>query len=448
MKIGRWFSGLMPVQKVALGFMAVILIGGLLLTLPLAAQSGHSVGFLNALFTSTSAVCVTGLVVVDTGTTYSLFGQIVVLILIQTGGLGFMTIATLFFMAVRKRINLRERMIIAESLNADSLSGLVRLVKTAATVAFSFEAVGACLLMIRFIPQLGVASGIYASIFHAVSAFCNAGFDIMGNYTSLTGYIRDPLINFTIMTLIIFGGMGFAVIHELIVRKRHQKLSLHAKIVVSMTAVLVVGGMLLFTFMEWSNPATIGNLSIGNKFMAGAFQSVTPRTAGFNTIDQASMYSGSKLLTMILMFIGASPASTGGGIKTTTFFCILVITLSIIRGCKEANIGHRRLSQDIIRRVGAITVLALGLVLVSTLLICMIQPEFSMDAVLFDTISAFGTVGLDYGITPKLLAIPKIIIIILMYCGRVGPLTLSFALARKGQRDDCVRYPEGRIMVG
>ena len=448
MKLKRWFDNLVPVQKVALGFAAVILLGGILLTLPISSQSGKSVGFLNALFTSTSSVCVTGLVVVDTGTTFTIFGQTVIMLLIQTGGLGFMTVATLFFMAIRKQINLRERMIIAESLNADSLSGMVRLVKTAATVAFSFEFVGALILMTRFIPQFGWARGIFNGIFHAVSAFNNAGFDTIGNYQNLMPYVKDPVVNFTIMGLIVFGGMGFAVIHELVTRKKKQKLSLHAKIVVCVTATLIIGGTLLFTLMEWNNPGTMANLNPAQKVMAGAFQSVTPRTAGFNTIDQASMNSGSKLLTMMLMFIGASPASTGGGIKTTTFFLILIITLSVIRGSKDINVGHKRLSQDVGRRVGAITVLALGLVIISTMVICMIQPQFSVDSVLFDCFSAFGTVGLSYGITPKMLAIPKILEILLMYCGRVGPLTVSIALARTKRHDDAVRYPEGRIMIG
>ncbi len=451
MSIRRYLANLLPIQKVVLGFATVILLGGILLTLPISAQAGKSVSFLNALFTSTSSVCVTGLVVVDTGSTFSTFGQVVIMLLIQTGGLGFMSIATLFFMAIRKRINLRERLVIAESLGADNMSGLVRLVKMAASVAFTIEGIGAVLLMFRFIPQFGIATGIFRSVFHAVSAFCNAGFDNLANdYANLMPYVSDPLVSGTIMGLIILGGMGFAVIHEMVTRKKHEKLSLHAKIVVGMTAALVIGGAILFTAMEWNNPATMGNLSAPNKVLAGAFQSVTPRTAGFNTIDQASMNSGSKFLSMILMFIGASPASTGGGIKTTTFFLIMAITYSIIRGHRDTNIGNRRLSQEARRKVFTIATLGLLLVFAATQIICMIQPQFAVDAVAYDAVSAFGTVGLSYGITRSLYAVPKIILMLLMFAGRVGPLTLSAALAnrRRSEDEDSIRYPEGHVIIG
>ena len=448
MKPKQWFAHLLPVQKVALGFVAVILTGMILLSLPVASQNGESIGFLNALFTSTSATCVTGLVVLDTGTTFSMFGQIVILFLIQTGGLGFMTMATLFFIAVKKRITLRERLVIAESMNTDSMAGLVRLMKTTAVLAFSIEGVGMLLMMIRFIPDFGLSRGIYVSIFMAISSFCNAGFDPMGNFTSLTAYTSDPLINFTVMALIIIGGLGFAVVSELLQRKRCNRLSLHTKMVITMAATLVVVGTVLFTALEWNNPATIGNLSVGNKFMAGAFQSVTTRTAGFNTISQSSMMGGSKLLSMFLMFIGAAPASTGGGIKVTTFACVLIMTYCIVRGSKECNIGNRRLSRDVIRRAAAIVTLGISLVIVATLVISMLEPGFSMEAILYEVFSAFGTVGLSFGITPSLHPLAKLVIIVVMFCGRVGPLTVSIALARRYQREDYIRYPQGRIMVG
>ena len=269
MKPKQWFTNLLPVQKVALGFLVVILMGLILLSLPVASQSGESVGFLNALFSSTSATCVTGLVVVDTGTTYSLFGQIVILVLIQTGGLGFMTMATLFFIAVRKRITLRERLVIAESMNTDSMAGLVRLMKTTAGLAFSIEGIGVLLLMIRFIPDFGLSRGIYVSIFMSISAFCNAGFDPMGHFTSLTAYKGDALINITIMALIVIGGLGFAVVSELLQRRRKNRLSLHTKMVVTMAGVLIVAGTVLFTAMEWNNPDTIGKLTGGEQISGG-----------------------------------------------------------------------------------------------------------------------------------------------------------------------------------
>jgi trk system potassium uptake protein TrkH len=450
MSVKRLFDRLLPVQVVALGFMAVILTGSMLLYLPIASKSGESIRYIDALFTSTSCVCVTGLVAVETGMTFTIFGQAVMMGLIQIGGLGFMSIATLFFMALRKRINLRERMAIAESFNANTLSGLVRLVKSAATVTFIIEGVGAALLMIRFIPAFGVADGIFKSMFHAVSAFCNAGFDNLGNgFMNLMPYVDDPLVSGTVMALIVLGGLGFAVIYEIVSHKKGQRFSLHTKAVVGMTAALLLTGTLLFAVMEWNNPATMGGLSAGGKILAASFQAVTPRTAGFNTVDQAGLYSGSKLLSMMLMFIGASPASTGGGIKTTTFLIILVITRSVVLGRKEANIGNRRVPQDMRRRVGTITTLMAGLILIGTLLICMVEPGLALDAVLYDTVSAMCTVGLSYGITRVLTVVPKLILIALMYCGRVGPLTLSVALANRRERpEDSVRYPEGRIMIG
>ena len=250
------------------------------------------------------------------------------------------------------------------------------------------------------------------------------------------------------MALIIIGGLGFAVVSELLQRKRCNRLSLHTKMVITMAATLVVVGTVLFTALEWNNPATIGNLSVGNKFMAGAFQSVTTRTAGFNTISQSSMMGGSKLLSMFLMFIGAAPASTGGGIKVTTFACVLIMTYCIVRGSKECNIGNRRLSRDVIRRAAAIVTLGISLVIVATLVISMLEPGFSMEAILYEVFSAFGTVGLSFGITPSLHPLAKLVIIVVMFCGRVGPLTVSIALARRYQREDYIRYPQGRIMVG
>jgi trk system potassium uptake protein TrkH len=442
-----------PIQIVVLGFMSVILVGALLLTLPVSTRSGQSVGFLNALFTSTTAVCVTGLVVVDTGTTYSLFGQIVILILIQTGGLGFMTLASLAFMIARKRITLSERLVIKESLNQDTNAGLVRLVRSILLVTVVVEGLGVLLLSIRFIPIFGITKGLYFSVFHSVSAFCNAGIDIIGNYASLTGFHNDPLINITIMMLIVIGGLGFVVIADLWRKRSWRRLELHSKVVLRMTGLLVVGGAALFFVMESANPGTMGNedFDTGTQVMGAFFQSVTARTAGFNTIDQGAMSLASKLICITLMFVGASPASTGGGIKTTTAYTLFKATATMIRGGGEVNMVGRRLAREVILRAFCITVLAIFLVFLCTLVLTIAENGTgkTFDSMLFEATSAFGTVGLSEGITPQLSPVSKGMLIFTMFAGRVGPLTLSMALAKRAEANACkIRFPEDRIMVG
>ena len=436
-----------PARKVALGFFAVILLGGFLLALPVSSATGESVGFFKGLFTSTSAVCVTGLVILDTGTAFSLFGQTVIITLIQIGGLGFMTAASMVFILLRKRITLRERMVLQESLNADSLQGWVQRVIRVAYITFIIEGAGALILMTRFIPMFGFGMGIYRSVFIAISAFCNAGFDPFGGFQSLTNMTGDMTVNIVVMALIILGGFGFAALFDVVKNRRWSKWMLHTRIVVVMTVSLVFIGAVAFTLMEWSNPATMGGMPIKEKVMAGAFQSVTTRTAGFNSIDQAGMSSGSKLLSMVLMFIGASPASTGGGIKTTTAAIIVLAAWSIMHRRNEVTVSKRRIARDLVRRAAAITMMGISIVFVGTLAICIIDPAMTLESVLFEVFSAFGTVGISYGITPDLHPLSQIIIMLIMFCGRVGPMTLGIALSRK-QGDPDVRYPEARIMVG
>lgn len=448
MRLKPFPKSLKPGQKVVLGFFLIIVTGTVLLTLPVATVNRESIGLLDAFFTATTSTCVTGLVAVDTGTTFSLFGLTVIMLLIQIGGLGFMAVATMFFLAIGKRITLRERMVIQESLNTDSMSGLVRLMIAAISITFIIEGIGAVLIAIRFVPVYGWGRGIFNSVFLAISMFCNAGIDPVGHYQSLMGYVSDPLMNLTVMTLIILGGLGFSVIREVVQKRKWRALSLHARTVMAMTAGLLIFGMLSFLIMEWNNPDTIQQLPVGDKLLASAFQSTTPRTAGANTIDQASMSGGSKLLTMVLMFIGASPASTGGGIKVTSFACIILATIAVIRGRDDVNIAKRRIAREVIRRAAAIAVMGAMLIAVATFIICMVEPQLSLEAVLFEAFSAFGTVGLSFGITPTLHPISKLVIIVLMFCGRVGPLTLSVALSRKKPGEDLIRYPEGRLMVG
>ena len=343
-----------PARIMVIGFAAVILLGALLLNLPIASQNGHSVGFLNALFTSTSAVCVTGLVVVDTSTYWNTLGQAIIITLIQIGGLGFMTTATMFALLKKKKINLRERLLIQESLNQSDLSGMVRLTRYVILITFLIEGIGAILLSFVFIPQFGLQSGIWYSIFHSISAFCNAGFDLMGStsgeYTSLISYVSNPMIVITISSLIILGGIGFPVILDMINSKKISRLNMHSKVVLSTTVLLIVVGTLFILIVESNNPDTLGSLGFGGKFLGALFQSVAARTAGFATVNLPMLHESSLLLLMILMFIGASPASTGGGIKTTTLATLLITVKSFISGKDEIVAFERKISGTIITK--------------------------------------------------------------------------------------------------
>lgn len=444
-------------QIIALGFMGMILIGGILLSLPIATVDGHSIGLLNALFTSTSAICVTGLVVVDTGTVFSIFGQVIIILLIQAGGLGFMTMTTVIFLLLGKRISLKERIVIRESLNEEGLSGMVIMIKRILAVTFISEFIGAALISTRFIPVYGIVKGIYFSIFHSIATFCNAGFDLIGGFRSLTPFANDFIINITTMALIIIGGIGFVVIID-VSRKiklgRSARLSLHSKIVLLTTAFLIIFGAVSFYILESNNPNTIGSteLTSSGKVLASFFQSVTPRTAGFNTIDQNSMGLAAKMLTMLLMFIGASPAGTGGGVKTSTVAVIILLVLSIARGQKDVNIMHKRIDTNIVLRAIVIIMLSFILVLAVTTILAMTEQHigvFSFENIMFEVLSAFGTVGLSCGITPYLSILGKILIILTMYGGRVGLLTLVLAVSNRLNRADSkARYPEDKIMVG
>ncbi len=444
----RWH----PTQVLALGFVLVDLLGAFLLSLPFA-SNGSPPAFIDALFTSTSAVCVTGLTVVNTGLHFSLFGQLVILSLIQIGGLGFMTIAALLFAAIGKHISLRERMVLQESLNTDSLKGLSNMVVSAVAVTFIIEFLGASLLTLRMIPEYGIGRGIYYSIFLSISAFCNAGFDPLGMDCSLVAYQTDPLVNLVLIALIVLGGIGFAIIHDLVIYRR-KAFSLHTRVVLATTAVLLALGTILILITEWNNPETIGNpsLSVGNKIMVAAFQSVTLRTAGFDTIGQGALSSAGLFVGMILMFIGASPASTGGGIKTTTFFVALISAWSVIRQKDDYNIGKRRLPVQLVRKAHTIILLALSVVLTDVLLISIIEAQsgapLPLHDILFEVISACATVGLSTGITALLSPVSKLILICTMFLGRVGLLTVTVALSASPTKTNALRYPEERIIVG
>lgn len=437
---------LRPAQVLVLGFATVILLGTLLLALPVASKTGRSVGFLNALFTATSATCVTGLVVVDTYTQYSIFGQIVILLLIQIGGLGFMTMATLIFLILGKKITLRERLVMQEALNQLTIAGVVKLARYIIVTTLLFEGVGAFLLSLRFVKIYGFLRGIYAGIFHAISAFNNAGFDVIGEFKSLTPFVEDPLVNLVVMALIIFGGLGFSVIYDLFSTRNFQRLCLHSKVVLTMTTVLLVCGFLVIYAIEHANPKTLGNLSPMGKILAAAFQSVTSRTAGFNTISQSDMTLSAKYFTILLMFIGASPGSTGGGVKTSTFFLTLMMVYSVIASKEYVEIYKRRIPWDNVFKACVIIVIALLLIFTVSFLLTLTEKA-DFITMLFETMSAFGTVGLSLGITPKLSDVGKILIILTMFCGRLGPLTVALALANR-KKIASIKYPEERILVG
>jgi trk system potassium uptake protein TrkH len=435
---------LTPPKVLALGFAAVILTGSLVLCLPLSSASGDATDFLTALFTATSAVCVTGLVVVDTATHWSLWGQLVILGLIQTGGLSFMTVASLIFLLMGKRIGLRERILIRESFNQFDVAGMVRLVWAVLIYAFSVEALFALMLTARWVPEFGWPRALWIGVFHTVSAFNNAGFDLMGDFRSLTPYVEDPLVTLSISTLFVLGGIGFSVVVNLW-DWRERPLTTHTRLALLVTACLIAAGTLLILLFEWSN--TLTPLSGSGKLLGSYFTAVTPRTAGFNTLDTPALRPATQFLIILLMFIGASPGSTGGGIKTTTFGLLAAAVWSQGRGHEEVVILGRRIPVEQVNRALAVTVVSGGLVATVTLLLCLTE-QADFLTVLFETVSAFGTVGLSMGITPKLSVVGRVLIILTMYAGRVGPLTLVFALAQSRRPPNGVKHVEDRVLIG
>jgi trk system potassium uptake protein TrkH len=439
---------LTPSQVLVLGFAAIILLGTLLLSLPAATADDEEIGLLDALFTATSAVCVTGLVVVDTGTYWTAFGKTVILLLIQVGGLGFMTFATMVFIALGKRIHLRERLIIQEQQNRLALQGVVRLTKYIILGAVAIEVIGALLLSIRFIPQYGMARGLAYGVFHSVSAFCISGFDIIGEYRSLTSFADDYLISGVVIVLSIMGGLGIYVITEILRSRKFKRYSLHSKLALLITFSLLSFGALLTFVLEYSNPATLGPLTLGGKMLAALFHAVAPSTSGFNTLPVDQLTIATRFINIIFMFIGGSPGSTAGGIKTTTAGVLLWTVISVVKGRENTEIFNRRIPRNIVYRSLAIVTISLLIVVVATIVLTITEDAGFME-ILFETVSAFGTVGLSVGITPYLTPVGKAIIIATMFAGRLGPLTVANALARRQNRKKSkIRYPEEKILVG
>lgn len=434
-----------------IGFGVIIFIGSLILTLPQASRDGQPLPFIDALFTATSATCVTGLVVVDTADHFTLLGQLVILALIQIGGLGFMAMSILIAIVMGHKIGLRSRMMAQEAFNQLSIAGIVNLTRKIVIMTLIIEFIGGVILSLRFAWDLPLGTAVYYGLFHAVSAFCNAGFDLMGDFNSLTQYQQDPVVTFTIASLIVLGGLGFVVLNELYNYRRHKYLSLHSRMVLRVTAGLILIGAGIIFILEFFNPNTLYPLSLNWKITNAFFQSITARTAGFNTLAIDKMNDATLFIIVILMFIGASPGSTGGGIKTTTFGAMFLAVKSTINGKEDVEFGRKRISREIVRRAFAITALAVFVLITITTILSVTESDHiggrDFIRVLFEVVSAFGTVGLSTGITPALTPVGKILLSILMFVGRLGPLTIAIALAYR-RKKSVFRYPEDRIIVG
>ncbi len=422
-----------PGRRLILGFLLIILIGGTALATPFTHNPGIRISWLDALFVSTSAVCVTGLVPVDIAATFNLAGRTVIAILIQLGGLGFASIAIFFLVLFGKTIGASQRSLIKEALNAETGRGMIGLVKTVAIGATVIELIGAAALYTVFSKDYEPLSAIGMSLFHAISAFNNAGFDLLGNFTSLTGYNTDIVLNCTISALIALGGLGFFVYRDVLTKHRWKKFTMHTKIVLSTTASLIAAGMVLFMLTSGLTP------------LEALFQSVSARTAGFNTVDMTALGTAGLLVMIILMFIGASPGSTGGGIKTTTLFTLLVMMCSVSTR-RQPTAFQRRITMESITKALVVTTMAFSVVIIGTLGLCLIEGEgFPLSYLLFESVSAFATVGLSCGVTPDLQSGSKLLLMLMMFIGRLGPLTIASSVRFREQQ---LSYIEEKILIG
>lgn len=438
-----------PVRVLALGFALLILVGGMILSLPVSSMTGEITPFIDSLFTATSAVCVTGLITVDTGTHWSIFGRTVIILLIQTGGLGFMSFATLTAVLMGRKLGLKERLLMQEAYNAMNLQGIIRMVKYVVGFTFAVELIGAVILSTQFIPMYGWGTGLYFSVWHSISAYCNAGFDLFGNFRSLTHLNDNKVILTTIMSLIAIGGLGFSVWIEVLNYRSSKKFSLHAKLVISTSLILILGGAFLIFIFEFTNPLTMAGMSLIDKVTNSFFASITPRTAGFNSISISGMTMASRIITGILMFIGGSPGSTAGGIKTTAVSVLFFTVLCVLRGRHDAEAFGRRIEKENVYKAFAVIVIGLAIVFGVTLMMSFFESAkgTSVEALVFEATSAFATVGLTEGITPGIEFPSKLALISGMYLGRVGPITVLLALSRQ-KPPAKYQYPEGRILIG
>ena len=445
-----WLAGSSATQTICISFLLVIAVGTLLLTLPISSRTGR-LGVIDAMFTATSATCVTGLIVRDTWSQFSLFGQVVILMLIQVGGLGLVTLTSFFALAARRRMGFRDLRLLGESVSADGLSKATEVLKIVIKLAAAFEAVGIVLLLFAFVPQFG-AEGVWVSVFTAISAFCNAGFDLFGRfgaYSSLVPYVNNYYVQAVVMFMIMAGGLGFMVWVELAEYRKKRRLSLHAKVVLQFSAIFWVGGAVLLALLEWSNPKTMGGLSVPSKLMAALFQSVSTRTAGMNTIDLAACSPISKLLMSVLQFIGAAPGSTGGGVKVTTFAVLILTIRSVAQGRDDCVIGGHQIEYKTVYR--ALTIIVLGAVAAfgSAVVVYYNTAEtVSVIDCIFESCSAFGTVGLSVGVTGQLNTGAKLLYMACMFMGRVGPASLAISLTAKPDDNKRKVLPVGHINVG
>lgn len=441
-------------QIILLGFLITIFIGSILLSLPVSSADGQAVPYIDALFTATTATCVTGLVTVPTATTWSLFGQVVILVLIQIGGLGIITIMTGVMLLLNRRIGVSDRLLIQDAFNLNTMSGMVSFVRKVLLGTLIIEGIGAALYMLVFVPEFG-ARGIWISVFNSVSAFCNAGMDIIG-LNSLCGYATDPLVNFTTSALIVLGGIGYIVWWDVIRvlktrtkqnRKVFRHLTLHSKIAISSTLVLLVSGTVLFLIFEYNNPLTIQSLSLFDKLQVASFQSVTTRTAGFATVPQENLTNASSVVALLLMFIGGSPVGTAGGAKTVTMAVLVCSAISSIQNRNETTLFGRSVSRQSITKAVAVVTASFAIAFTSTVLLSAVMETSALD-ILFETVSATATVGLSRNLTGSLNLAGKIIIIVTMYFGRVGPISLAVALGSKKTSQNIVKNPTEEISIG
>ena len=439
-----------PTRVIAVAFAAIILLGAVLLSLPVASRDGKSCGFLPALFTSTSSTCVTGLTLFDTWTQWSGFGQTVIISLIEIGGLGFMSAASVVIFLMRRKVGLKQRMLMAQALSVNDMESVIRLQKWVIFGSLGIQLLGAIVLTLRFWPQYGFEQAAVWGVFHSISAFCNAGFDIFGSLQpggSVSVFQNDPVVLITLMVLITLGALGFFVWEEVVRLRRFHKFSVYTKLVLIMAVVLLVGGALLFMLLEWNNPATLGNMDTGDKVVNAFFQSTTLRTAGFAGLDQGALTDGGKAVSLFLMLIGGASGSTAGGLKTVTFVVLLLFVWSRARGKRTVHVFRRSIAQDKIMDAMTIALIMILLALAGATVICATSPVGFTDS-LFESVSALATVGLTTGVTTALSLPAQIVIILFMYFGRVGILTISLGFLMGDRAEERFRYAQTNLLIG
>ena len=439
-----------PTKIIALTFACIILVGTLLLALPVASRSGVSCGLRPALFTATSATCVTGLVLYDTWTQWSGFGQTVIISLIEIGGLGFMSAASIFVFILRRKVGLKQRMVMAQALSMTDMEGIVRLQKLVILGSLSVQGVGALILMLRFLPEYGLLTAAKWGIFHAISAFCNAGFDIFGCITpgaSLMEFNSDPLVILTLSALVVIGGLGFLVWQEIITHRQWKKFSVYTKLVLATSGALLVIGWIIFCLLEWNNPHTFGSMGNGDKLLNGLFQSVTVRTAGFAAVDQAGLTDASKAVSMVLMLVGGSSGSTAGGVKTVTMVVLVLFLAARARGRSTVCVFKRTIPESQVLDAMTICAIVVGLAVFGSIFISATSPVSFVDAA-FESVSALATVGITAGSTTSLSIPAQFLIIIYMYFGRVGVLTISLGFLIGNRAEERFEYARTNLLIG